>query len=266
MVIALLPVVSYSIAFAFETGYYEHFDIPISLIEISVSNIVYAFLSLALSLLIFYVVLEAINPIWCKISEKIRPRLYLYLYFLFGIITHLIIAKGEYADIKIILYILAFLIFTDFILPALDFKNKVSYVDRIVSIHKKELEYYSAMDKLAYSIGFNWFRLAMTLFVLIFLAYSTGLGKARVKIEYQVLASKPNVALLKITPKYLILSEYDSYKKETFGEIIVKELNSFKNLTIKKKQIGPLKLPKKMPQSNKKLSPESSATAPTPAS
>lgn len=139
IVVALVPAVSYAIAFAFEAGYFNHFNLPLSLIEINLSGTIIAFFSLLVTLFVFYSIAELVNPFWGIMPQAIRSRLYFYIYFFFVIITNLVIAQGKPDGLQYIFYFLAVMAFFDFVLPAIPRRDGRRYLDRLANMHKRDL-------------------------------------------------------------------------------------------------------------------------------
>lgn len=243
LVLALLSVMSYAIAFTYEAGYFEHFDLPLSLIEINISVMIVAFFSLLVTLLLFYAVAEMFNPFWGKMPQPLRSRFFFYIYFLFPTITNLVIARGKPDGIRFIFYFLAVIMFFDFVVPAISRKDGKRYLERFAEPHKRDLAYESVMDKLAFKLGFSWFRLLALAVVLLYLSYSTGLGKARSQTDYFALEGRANSVILMIVENKLIWTTYNQKTNEIAPSFTVEILADGTKYVAKKVKIGPLSRP-----------------------
>jgi hypothetical protein len=162
---------------------------------------------------------------------------------LFIIVTNLVVAKGKPDGIRFIFYFLAVMAFFDFIVPAIPRKDGKRYLERLAEIHKRELAYDSVMDKLAYKLGFGWFRLLALAVVLLYLSYSTGLGKARLQTDYFSLEGRANSVILKLLENKLIWTTYHPKSNEVAPSFTIENLADGTKYVMKKVKIGPLSRP-----------------------
>lgn len=246
IVIAGLTVFSYTIAFVFEAGIADHFGIPFEFIEVSLTGIFVAFITLLTGLLIIYVLLEILNPLWVKLSDAIRRRLRLYFGFFFAIIGSLIIAGGSIASLKIILIWFIVMVFIDFIIPALSRKKGKSYVEKVQESHEADLQYDTFFDKLIQNLQIDTrtFKIILFLIFVIFLSFYSGLGKARKQKEFLVLQSDKNQVVLRKYGDIFITTKVDRDKKELTKTFSVYRFDPGKSFSFKTEMIGPLKTEK----------------------
>lgn len=99
------------------------------------------------------------------------------------------------------------------------------------------------MDKLAFKLGFNWFRLLALVAVLLYLSYSTGLGIARSQNEYFTLQGHPNSVVLKISDSKLIWTSYNSETHEVAPSFTVQMLEGGAKFVLEEVEVGPLMRP-----------------------
>jgi hypothetical protein len=240
ILLALLPVVSYAIAFTYEVGYFEHFGLPFSLVQIGITGSIIAFFSLLMSIFILYMLAELLNPLWGIIPHPVRGRARTYAFFLFLIIINLVIAHGRLKGLQYLLYFVAIIAFIDFVIPLISRKDGKSYLERFDSMRKRDLAYDSVMDKFVYKFGLNWLLLLLVVGSLLYLSYNTGLGKARSQTEFFTLQGHPNSVVLRISDVMLIWTTYNEKTNEISRSFILERLEGDKKFILEKIKVGPL--------------------------
>ena len=137
---------------------------------------------------------------------------------------------------------IAVIAFGDFILPLLSFRDKRPYLQRLEEIHYKELQYDTVMDKISYAIGFNWFRFVVVILVLIWVAYSAGLGEARTRKEFYVLVDDRDKVVVRIYGSTFITSKIDRKANTLSSQIEIIRLGEGQTLKLVGEAIGTLQI------------------------
>lgn len=153
ILLAALPAFSYAIAYAFESGVAKYYAISSQLIEITLPGTLSAFGYLSGIIFALWMMAEFFNPFWGKLPAPIRKRLALQSGLLLAVIGYVLVAGEKFANLKFLWVIFGVMLFFDFVLPALTFWDKRSYLTRIQQIHERDLRYDSVLDKIAGRIG-----------------------------------------------------------------------------------------------------------------
>ncbi|MGH8612872.1 MAG: hypothetical protein ACREYF_12835, partial [Gammaproteobacteria bacterium] len=109
-------------------------------------------------------------------------------------------------------------------------------------------------DKLAFRLGFSWFRLLMLAVVLLYLSYSTGLGKARSQTDYFSIEGRSNSVILKLLENRMIWTTYNPKTNEVAPSFTVENFSDGTKYVAKKVKAGPLSRPTPPEHDNQKSS------------
>jgi magnesium-transporting ATPase (P-type) len=188
--------------------------LPSDLIEISLPGTFIALVYLLSTIFTFWIIAEILNPLWSKLPDPIRKRLRFYVGFVVIIIVYILIAGKNILNLKLFLIIFGFMLFLDFILPALSFRDKRSYTEKIKHNHEKSLQYDTVLDKIAARVGVNWIMIIMIIILALTFSYYSGIGYANRKIEYMVFVDRNDEVILRQYGDKIISASIDRNAKK----------------------------------------------------
>ncbi|WP_020482658.1 hypothetical protein [Methylomonas sp. MK1] len=249
LVIAIVPLIAYATAIAYEAGYNSIFDIPVELISISTVNI-YIAIGYVLSVFCFIAFyaqsLFSIFGKTIKISDPIKNILLKHFLPLGLMLIVSMMAFGirlwrDYFWIAIILIIWIIIYFIPPIFRKDKTKSFASYFD---SLEEEELKKFNGSESLAQNIlnsfGIKFYNLSLLLFCSFLTIYSGyGLGKRIAQEQEYFLIDKdrPNLIYLKLLEDKIISAQYNG---KTLSDLTINKMPPETSITFIKKKIGPL--------------------------
>lgn len=244
IIIATIPAIGYWIAFLFEYGYCNYFNIPLTFMEISIQNIMIAIigllglLAIILNFAIYFHMLFHWLPRTIKFSllRIFTMTAFTYGFFLFN--------KHLFSQVVLITSIMfIFLLFLEFVLPLISQNKTKGYLEKMKAQHKLDFETNTLINVTAEKIGYNKSALIFLVFYLSFLAYFAGSYNAKYQNEFLILKDEKELVVLKTYSKFFLAAKFDRKTKTIFTEykliLVDTQLGIFKF-----ERIGPL-LPKR---------------------
>ncbi|HKK45796.1 MAG TPA: hypothetical protein VJ964_09755 [Balneolaceae bacterium] len=210
LLIAGVPAVGYWLAFLYQLGYCTYFNIPTSLIEISLLNVLIAIIGLVGFLAIINLYGEPFFWLYKGLPEVIRPAIVKIgapLIFMCGYayVTRLS-GKPFYVAISIVVIPL---LFVEFILPLFTQRKTKGYLAKLKAQKKIDYEYDTMMDTLAKNAGKERFLLFILLFAISFITFFAGGYKAKTKTEFIVLTQPVKSIVLKSYDNNFVTAKFD---------------------------------------------------------
>lgn len=244
IVILILPVIAYLIAYAYQAGLYDHFSIPLGLIDIGFTELFIAFASLAGTVLFIWLALETIQPIWTLLPEIVRSRLRPILFMaLFGFLW--LIISGKKYIVPLLIMIGLFLI-VDLLIPIFKRKTGKTYLERLKRAQEINFSYDTVMDKIGKLMGVRLFMFLFVTFIFVFIAYTVGIARIRSRVEYLSLTDHSNSVVLSISRSRMIWTTYDTTSHHIADSINIEIFKEGYNYRLKHVSIGKLKGPPEM--------------------
>lgn len=248
ILLAVFPIIGYSVLFVYEWGYFRVFRLPLQFINFDIGEIFVvtsSLITLLVAVLIFVTLL--IKPF---INKKIHPALKIHIELAIPIYAVFIALWVIYlrAWKEFLPYLIGMVFFTInlFLPPLLNRKVKGSYVDKFVALEEQEQKQrakdseksliYSIVNKLRPEIVLAFLIYATVIFV----AYHAGRGTALTQDEFRVVNTNPESVVLYTKADGVIVSPFDRNNREI--EPIYKFI-SFENedVEFKLEEVGPLR-------------------------
>jgi hypothetical protein len=245
LLLALLPGYAYLLAFAYEYGYCEHFDLPIFLISPSLSSILIIISVLLLFILSNLKFLGLITPLFRILNNpkyiSYYPFIRINTFFLVAFLIIFIIYRINWEILTPLLIGWAFYTIIYFAPVWFFNRKKKSLQERFDDYNKHE----DKLDLLVYFSRFinpkliNYSLLAV---LVIALAYFLGNGEAYKQEEFYVLDNDTSVVVLRSYNDLLICSNIDFEKKIIRKSYSIINLKSVNKLKMKQVKIGLLSI------------------------
>ena len=246
IIIATAPVVSYTVAFVYEAGYTDHYQIPSSLISISLANILIALGYLIIFLLVLFVISDAIyRSFWLRTPEVIRRVAPKYFYGLL-----LLLASVLFKDFRIVTFFVvvmyALFLLTDFVIPVFLGKKDhgTTYLERVEKMHLADVHSPSIIDNLMKKSGPHVFLWFFILVAALQIAYMAGRGNAANQNEYWVFESDSSNVVLRIYDDLLIVGFRKGETSELEKRLKIVRMTDESGITLRKMNTGPLAVAK----------------------
>ncbi|MBV6450628.1 MAG: hypothetical protein MHPDNHAH_01354 [Anaerolineales bacterium] len=248
LLIAISPIVAYSIIFAYNYGYFSVFRIPIQLIEFSVGQVFIVAVALAgltgstfyaanfLSTFLFK--LNVPEPI----NKRLRKSFPIYLLF---IVNFVLLYKYLQEWLSSLVLLLVFF-FIDFIVPLFTQSAKKGYLKKLEAADKvakkADANSVTVIDKIL-----QVFDIGMARFVAYFvigIAMITQLGRASAirQEQFYITNTNPEMAVLYMTNTHAVLVEFDRLSNKIADNYKIVELGQDTKLTFRNEKIGRLSL------------------------
>ncbi len=245
ILLALAPPFSYFLAFSYESGFAQHFDIPINFIQVGFIDVI-IFASVVFGGIVFFIVM--INPIVMFFPLKkvflLVPLsstalvIFIISFFLFG-----------YSNWKYWFFSLLFLmfyVFLDFGMPLFSQRNVSGYMNKWVAQKEHEQKINESNPDFFILIGRHYggrlLFIIIGLMVSVLIVTNSGLAKAVNQDEFLVLDTSPEMVILRIYGDRMIVAPFNRKTQEVESKFIIKTLGEDDNLVISPEDIGPLKL------------------------
>jgi hypothetical protein len=236
LLIVLVPIIVYLLLFFYYLGQYSIFNIPFHYYDFSLPNIFdyMALLFLAFAGYIFFIILENsmgssrkfINKFSFSDFTKIFVLLVATIPFLISTLLH----WNNYSYICLEIFILLIMMLT------------------IIDVSMKKNEKYLIDEKTKYRGLLKAILTNSSVFILLFflslLIFSFSIGRitAYNKLEFVVVNTKPECAILATNGNNSICYHFDRNSKSIFSSFIVLDMGSDSNLIYDTENIGPLRM------------------------
>lgn len=251
LIMSSVPLIAYASTMAYEVGYNKHFNIPLELITISITNIlitVTIVISLVFIILTFAQGLFGIFGKTIAIPEPISDVLTklapLYLLLFISMIAFGFKQWQDYWGIAFFAITFTFISLP----PPIFIKNKsLRYTEYIRSVQESELDKFKGSEHLLQNIlnshGIKYRNIGLLFliaYVFIYSAYGFGKRNAIEQEYFYVNKASPSIVYLRFYSDKIIGAEYSSTDKTT-GSLTIEKLPPDGILTIIKQKVGPLK-------------------------
>jgi len=245
LVVTTISIASYVILFAFEAGFANAFSIPLSFIELSLTNVLivissllplgYILFSLSNILFIFF---DDFSESTSKIIKKFFPFFILSIalaYLAYGTVLLPAVIRGF-----ILVWMIMF--FLEFILPLLTQRGKGNYWKKLEAQDKLETQIKTLDSILIRRIGVTPSVLVFALIWVIFLAYVAGYTGAAKQSTYLVTSTSPEMVVLRIYGDNIICAPFNRNTRGVKPSFVVLKVGDDYTLKLNYEHIGPLKL------------------------
>jgi hypothetical protein len=200
VILAAIPALGYWVAFVYELGYFNYFDLPRDFIEITLNLILLNSLSVVSGLVLFIIVFDFIQRSMLGVTEALKYTLYklLFIYFIaFGF--GLVFDKTNNEILVLLLILAGPIILKEILWPLWSYRHIQGFGNKVAAAKKKDFEFDSLTDKIAEKTGATQFTLLIFIYLTSIFAYLAG-GYQANKQEY-FLTSEAN-------PNYVLIRQY----------------------------------------------------------
>lgn len=211
IILALLPVIAYSVAFSYEKSYLGYFGILPFLAKVTYESFFIAFGEIISLILSFTLLLQGIFILW---PEKLNKHLRLYFLLIFIILMNMFLLKisGNITDVLTVSIFPMLMILLYYVFPIFS-KDGNSYNERLENSFKRERPIIEKglFSRIERSVGTKTYLIIIfTLIVLPLLSGSLGYMNARKQSVFMITEiDGKQYALLRSYNDYSILAESD---------------------------------------------------------
>jgi hypothetical protein len=238
--VAAATAMIYAVAFSFEVGFCQHFGIPLFLIIPTTSVILFALFGVVSVGFLLVQVMSIERAILgaTSLPALFRSRLESSLLFALGGL-----ASFGFSWSALGAAAFGFFMWCGIYIPALFFPKRGTFVERLREVEgaRDYVGEASPFVGLAAAVGERGIQLFLFALLSCFIAASVGTATARTQKKFQIIAARPDLALVKSYGDLMIGIKFDESKKAATGEIVVFKMDhDFKQVNLTSRSIGPL--------------------------
>lgn len=247
LLIAISPIVAYSIIFAYNYGYFSVFKIPIQLIEFSIGQVFIVAVALAgltggtfsvvnfLSTFLFNLKVPA------PITKRLRKSFPIYLLF---VVNFVLLYKYLQEWFSSLAFLLVFF-FIDFIAPLFAYKTQKGYLKKLEAADraaKKIDNNVTILDKILQTLDIGVARFVAYFVIGIAMIAQLGRASAIRQEQFYITNTNPEMAVLYMTNTHAVAVEFNRVSHKIGDAYKIIELGQDAKLTFKNEKIGGLAL------------------------
>ncbi len=266
ILLALAPALSYFLAFYYEKGFAQYFDIPINFIQVSFIDVI-VFASIVLGAIglftvfmnpfVIFIQTVKVHPVIRVALLRLLPPImfFIIIFFLFG-----------YSNRKYwggALAVVIFFALLEFVMPLLARRNVSGYINKWVAQEEFDQEFDESHPDIFGLIkrhyGQRLLLIMLGIFLSTALAEQAGLTKAVNQDEFLVLNTSPEMVVLRVYGDRMIAASFNRKTQEVESKFVIKVLGEDDNLVISPEDVGSLKL-KPTPTPTPTFTPSPTAT------
>ncbi|MDT0602187.1 hypothetical protein [Thalassotalea castellviae] len=238
IILAAIPALGYWVAFVYELGYFNYFELPRSFIEIALNSVLLNSLSVVSGLFFFFIVFDFIRRAMSGVTEALRYILYRLLFVCFLVFGFGLIFDKPIEQIQVLLFIVATpIIFKDILWPLWSHRHIKGFGNKIAAARKQDLEFDSVTDKLVEKAGIAPFLIVIFIYLFSIFSYLAGGYQANKQEHFLTSKERPSFILVrKYNDKWLSL-KVDVVSQEfheTYELIPSDKISVFSNTNIGK--------------------------------
>lgn len=242
LLLASLSALSFATTFAYEAGYAAYFGIPYQLISVSLTTTIIAAASILVAIIPLYAISNFLWMLTPKAEDTISSAIRRYIKMvIISLILILPFAIHWQAWLAFFILIL-FLAFDEFVFPLITQKDKISYKEKLLA--QDQIEQSAKIHLLWHVVDERvgtWLVDALIYSAIVLgFAFALGTQHAENKKEFYLFSDKENEAILAIYDNTIVSAIFDHSKKILLGSLHISKIDNTENLSIKKKEIGPL--------------------------
>jgi len=251
--VAALSAVAYLLAFSYERGYARHFGIPSNLIRLSLTTVLQSMIILLGFLLLMFLVVNGLSPIFLAHRSNIIYRLILGEWPFFLSILGMTLIYGITGQMKppLSLIIVVLLVpLSNFIAPFVKKRQEETYIKKLEAIERERLESVRKETPLpslvTYISGTRGGLLGLRLIILVYVLYivSSFLGSSEAinQKNFLVVEGQNDIVVLRIYEGRFICAPFERRTKEVQNSLLIIDSSGQNGLKLNWEEIGPLKL------------------------
>lgn len=243
IIVAASPVIGYGLAFVYELGFCQVFDIPTEFITLNLTSVFIAAGSLIGIVLILYWFAE----LFLMLVPARKPPLFRELVFLLILLLFnlgfIILWWGMWERVIYVIFTLIFFAMLLFVFPLITQKGKGSYIEKLQAQRKRDLETPMVIfESFVRLIGRKTFLIIFVLVCLVFFSYIAGDAKAIKQEEFLIPSTYPQAVVLRIYGENMICAPFDGEKKEIQKSFFIIRMTDEPRPMLQLQKIGPLRV------------------------
>lgn len=236
IVIAAIPSFGYFIAFLYELGFCNVFNIPIQFISLNLTVIFIAVGALIVLLTGLFLIVNWIYLIIAPYYKKDNPiwnTLLISFPVLILLLGYILLYWSLWKEWLFAFIVFLFFIFLDFVFPLITQRKKGTYIEKLKAQEEFDSEEKDLFTLIRQRFGRTALLIIIGFFYISLFAYSTGQATALRQHEFLITNTIPTKIVLRVYNEKMILVPFD---EET------KEITEDSSLTLSLREIGPLKI------------------------
>jgi hypothetical protein len=241
LVIAGMPLLGYSVAFAYEYGYASYYGIPWQLISLSLTQVL---ATAAILCWLFITLFFVSNLAFTILSNKKKPNPMLAYYFdvlwpvLLYFVALFLIFGTHWREWIFFLAFLALFSVLEFGLPLVTQKDKETYMEKLAAAQAAEPR--TLFDVAARTGWARHFKVLINISLMLLLARDVGRAEALNKNDYWVDSLRTNMVVLRIYGDTVVSHEYDPKNMRLAGDFLVTKISPTQRLRFQEQSLGHL--------------------------
>lgn len=263
ILLAFIPIIAYSYLFVYETSFLTFFGVPIQFIKFDISEVFFTFSGIFWFFLIIFFIANAFFMLVGSLTSNIaKVRLLVkFIYLLYFLcICYLSTTTEQYfstlfAGVTSLIFIMVIFI------PPINRKYRGTFSQRLEQslIRIKKVNNPISFEDLIFrKVSIKIGSILLLLPLSLYIVYLLGLSSAYQRINYNVINSSPECAVVYIRENSIVCVEFDLAKKEFDKGFKILPMDELKDKSILLRDIGPLR-----PISHKPIIPWSLFSKPT---
>lgn len=245
LILAAIPVIGYSLAFAYESQYCKFFGIPREFIVIDWTSLIIAIGSFIGYFVLVLATLWApmlLNLLGIRIPGLITRRIFRHAAVILYI-SLLVVRYHSTNRFMLFLFIIpAYFMFFDFIWPLITQRKIHAYRKKLVKQDKLDSKKSFTLPDFLSKYMPTIILIAVALSLLYVVAFFEGKRAAAIKEEFLIPSTYSQSVVLKTYRDYLICAQLNSDNKSIETEYFFIKLGDDPNLKLTSQKLGPLKV------------------------
>jgi hypothetical protein len=245
IIIAAIPLVAYGLTFAYEYGYATFFDIPIEVINLTLTNVLMLCLIWLMIMVTVFQLSNIVYQIWPK-GQKVHPiylKLQKHIPVWIVVISFLSIYGTTLKEWVIGVGIILTLIGLDFLRVIIHHQDKQGFREKLIAdLNTPEPE--GILDFLDRRIGASIVTIMIVLFFSFMISIFVGNFEARKKTKFLVINQTQELVVLRTYGDKLICAPFYRTTKEVKRTFIILKMAENPSLTLNPEKVGPLHIEK----------------------
>ena len=245
LLVAGFTVLSYAVAFAYESGYAAHFRIPREFITVSTSRMLLVAGPLCMWFITVFLLANVCSMLAPKSVGPVSFAVWRFLLFFFVPLIVVILPFWRHWEVWAVCFgVFLFVAFFEFVWPLITQRVKGSYAEKLVSqeLLEQHVRRRSLLGILLNSKYGRWVVITSAgVYVAITIAVGAGFRRAESRRVFHVPDGVSDTAIVAIYDDTVISARFDPDSRELTGSLEIVELADKSPLAIHAEIIGPLK-------------------------
>ena len=245
VLITLVPLLGYTIAFAYQSGIALYYGVPLELVKISLPQILIAVTSLVAIAMVLFMLSDAIYQLFPEgvIQNIIIRRILMYSPLFLLLAVFLCLFDRHWKEWGWIVLIILVGVYDDFLRPLILQRSKPTYIAKIQAQWDVDSQSRYLISVVFRKYGTSNTRLIMFLVLLVTLSYSVGRSAAMRQTTFYIDEANTNTVLLACYDDTLIYSTFEPTNRMLSSSIEIRRLSDALAIRLNKKNIGGVLIP-----------------------